>query len=987
MWSRRAAGIIVGAFALALGVASAGVLPPPTLNGEIRPLLRAHCVPCHTGANPAAGLDLTSGDGWKRVVAISDPDGSVLMKRLLGQGGLPQMPRGFRALSPEQIELVRRWIGAGAPVGVAPKRHWAYVAPALQPVPSLKSPFVKNPIDAFVLANLQAKGLHPSKEASRETLIRRLSLDLIGLPPSPSEVATFAADSAPNAYERLVDRLLANPHFGERQARWWLDLARYADSNGYEADRARTMWLYRDWVIDAFNRNMPFDRFTVEQLAGDLLPNPTVSQLIATGFNRNTMFNEEGGVDADEAMYETIIDRVSTTSEVWLGQTLQCARCHDHKYDPFSQRDFFRLYAFFNNNLYEARGDAKVGQKRYFEPEITVSAGPQSQRLRNLASDEAALRAKLARVKPELDKAEADWLKSWNSPRTWLAPAAIDLTSEPPVAFERLPDDSIRAVGANPANPTYTVRMVLPSGRFGAVRLEALPDTSFANGGSGRSTSGNIVLSKVLCEVDGEPVPLELRAADYIQPGYSLDGLADEDGESGWALSPRQNEPHSIVMEPRAGIAGKQLVLKLQFGSREWPQHSLGRFRIRVTDEPGAALQLAPPDVQLALGKAERSQTDKRLIDQWYQSLSPVSFELAQDLRRIVDERRRVSAQLPTALIMRDRKGVSVLTAPVRHRGEFLSPEGAVTASTPSVLPPLPPGRADRLALAKWLVSAQNPLTARVQVNRVWEQFFGRGIVETSENFGTQGSRPSNPALLDWLAIEYQRLKWDTKALMKLIVCSSTYRQSSASSSALQKLDPNNVLLARGPRFRLDAEAIRDVALACSGLLSGKIGGPSVFPSQPSGIWNSPYNGERWIPSSGQDSHRRALYTYWKRTAPYPAFSALDAMTRESCVIRRIRTNTPLQALALLNDPAMVEAAAALGKRARREGGADPIGYAFQLATSRNPSAQERAQMAKLLASAKARFATQRSNLSAAERAWTLLCNVLLNLDETITKG
>ena len=722
----------------------------------VRSILKARCGSCHGAQDPSAGLNLTSDRAIlaSGIIRAGNAKASVLMHRVLGSDGKPRMPLGFSPLSAAELATLSKWIDSGANFVAAPKAHWAYVAPSRPSLPKVSDPgWCRNEIDRFVMGKLDQAQLKPSAQASRVILIRRVTLDLIGLPPSPAEVDRFLADRSPDAYEKVVDRLLCSPQYGERQARPWLDLARYADTNGYEADYSRTMWPYRDWVIDALNRNEPYDQFTVDQIAGDMRPNASLSQRVATGFNRNVMFNTEGGVDQGEQRWLRLVDMVGTTSQTWLGITLQCAQCHDHKYDPFSQKDFYKFLAFFES---------------------------------------------------------AD-------------------------------------------TPT-----------------------------------------------------LELR--------------------------PELNDERRRL---KAEIQSRQDALK---GLKESPE--------------GAKQQL-------------------------------------NDLKKKLE-----AISGPTVLSFAENYKVRPQTL-LRIRGGYLSPGEKVDADTPKSLARMPDGLPkNRFGLARWLVSKRNPLTARVQVNRMWENLFGRGIVETSENFGTQGAVPSHPELLDWLATEFLRRNWDLKAMNKLMVMSATYRQSSATTAKLTKIDPQNVLLARGPRFRMEAEMVRDNALAISGLLSLKMGGPSVFPSQPDGVWDSPYSGETWQTSAGEDRYRRGIYTFWKRTATYPAFTVLDATSREGCTVRRIRTNTPLQALALLNDPMYLEAAKGLAKRMDREGGTSPrskLQFGFRLCVSRRPTPKESDRLFRLYRTVYAKYAAKPElakalGSDAEDSARILLANVLLNMDETISK-
>jgi len=708
------------------------------------------------------------------------------------------------------------------------KTHWAYIKPVRPELPQVKSArWVRNPIDAFVLARLEKENLKPSPEADRVTLIRRLSLDLTGLPPTIAEIDAFTSDKSKDAYEKLVDRLLASPHYGEKWARMWLDLARYADTHGYEKDPKRSMWPYRDWVINAFNQNMPFDEFTIQQIAGDMLPNATEEQKVASGFHRNTMFNTEGGVDPEQSRVETIVDRVNTTATVWLGSTLGCAQCHTHKYDPFTITEYYRMFAFLNNQD---------------EPQMDVLSASQKTQEKTLQQEITRLETELKTQTPELDAAQKEW------------------------------------------EPKFT---------------------------------------RVLVEN---------------------------------STAEASNTPPTV----------RKIVAK-------------------------------PP--------AERSETDKIALSDYFRSNGPALKAVRDQLAAARKQQKELKDQIPNTLVMSERK--EPRETHVMVRGNFLSPGDKVTPGVPAILPQPPPDApANRLTLARWLVSPENPLAARVTMNRFWGQYFGHGIVQTVEDFGTQGERPTHPELLDWLATEFIRRNWDMKAMHKLIVMSATYRQSSRATPEMVERDPDNRLFERGPRFRVPAETVRDIALEASGLLSPKIGGPSVFPYQPDGIWTQIYSGDKWEISKGEDKYRRGLYTFWRRTSPYPAFMSFDAPSRELICTRRPRSNTPLQALTTLNDPAYVEASEALARRMMSEAKGDAaarIIYGFRLCVARAPNKNE---IKRLLALYQDELARYKEDGKAAEKlatsqlgkapdktdldelaAWTVVANVLLNLDETITKG
>ncbi len=889
------------------------------------------------------------------MVKAGDPKGSLLIQRVLGLGGKPRMPMGFAPLSKEKMELLEEWILAGGGIKAAEGVHWAYVPPVMPKVPAVSVP-IANPIDSFIISRLAKGGLKPSPPASREVLLRRVTLDLTGLPPSLAEIDAFLADAKPGAYERVVDRLLGSAAYGEKQAQYWLDLARYADSDGYEADFLRTAYPYRDWVIKAFNRNLPFDQFTVEQLAGDMLPNATTEQRVATGFHRNTMINREGGVDHDEAMYEVILDRVATTSTVWLGSTMACARCHDHKYDPISQKDFFAMYAIFANNKFE-RGSGSP----HVEPSISVMDEVTSKALITARFDLSRAEDRLVSASINLKVPDGTLPVKWQ-PADGIGTAASGsaLTQSGGIWS---------AAGADVDKDEYAIDLNLPEGTTG-IRLDALPDANLPGNGPGRSPNGNFMLGKLSISLAGKEIQYS-AIADFSQEGFSVAGLNDEDPDSGWAIMPKFGAEHQLVLSFAGALTGPAKVT-LQFQSK-YPKHLIGKFRLSTTASPAPWTALAPP-------------TRESLAEN-----SP----LLMNLRKQVDQAKvaiaNLERNLPKALVLQERAGSQPLSAPLHIRGAYISKGPSVLAGVPKMFGKLPAGvRADRLGLARWLASPANPLTARVQVNRMWEQHFGKGLVETSEDFGTQGSKPSHPELLDWLASTFVANKWDLKAMHRLMVTSYTYRQSSNSTLALNQRDPANVLLARGPRFRLEAETIRDVALSVGGLLDRSIGGPSVYPIQPEGLWDSPYNGEKYTVSKGKDRYRRGLYTVIKRTNPYPSFTAFDAGSRESCTVRRFRTNTPLQALVLLNDPAFMEAARGLANRMDLAPGTleQKLATGFRLCTGRKPRPEESLRLLTAFAALKARYELPNEiGLTPSQQAFTMIGNILLNLDETVTKS
>ncbi len=970
--------------------------------GDVEPILRSSCYGCHSGAQPKGQLRLDVKSVAMRVIAPGASEKSRLITRVEGRGGEPRMPFNGTPLMPEQIAMLKRWIDAGAewPDNVAghdqaPAKHWAFVKPAKPaPPPVQHTALVRNPIDNFLLARLEQESLSYSPEASKETLARRVSLDLIGLPPTPAELTEFLSDTRPDAYERLVDRLLASPHFGERWARRWLDLARYADSNGYEKDDRRSIWKYRDWVINALNRDIPFDEFTIEQIAGDMLPNATEDQRIATGFNRNTQFNEEGGVDKDESYFEVQVDRVATTATVWLGSTLGCAQCHNHKFDPFTQKDFYSMMAFFNNGEKKqiSTGDTST---YYIEPVLEMPTPEQKKQREAIEARISALLNETTTLTPQLKAQQSEWEtavlnaeQAWRviNPSTLSAAAGTTLTAES--------DGRIFAGGTSPRNEAYMIEFAPPGGEASGIRLEALPDARLPRGGPGRDAYGNFNITQIQVEVPAGsgwvPVTVQKLAADT--------GTRSLDNKRGqvWMVDASREDkrlPRQLVVVLPQPLHAPRVRLTIVQDS-EFSCQSVGSFRLSATDvsDPATIVNVSH-SLRTLLGKTGRSEEQEEKLRDHFLSVTP-SLEAARaELKKTREERDKL--EITSTLVMGERPGFDRPFDFIRIRGGFSAKSDKVYANVPAVLPPLGESEMpNRLGLARWLVSKDDPLTARVAVNRMWEQYFGHGIVETSEDFGTQGQKPSHPELLDWLATEFMDRGWSMKAIDRLIVTSTAYRQSSNVTPELFAKDPYNRLIGRGPRFRMEAEMVRDTVLAASGLLSGKIGGPSVFPPQPPGIWDMPYNDDVYQVSQGEDRYRRGIYTFARRSAPYPTQVNFDAPSREVCTVRRTRTNTPLQALNLLNDEAFWEAAHAMATRLAKEGGSDArsrIDYGYLLATGRHAKPEELNYLAKYQADEQARFT---ANMDEAKKvggapetaSWTMVANVLLNLDETITK-
>ena len=995
---------------------------------EVQPIFKTACYRCHGPEMQMGQLRLDSkplafkGGLSGKVIVPAKPSESLLLQRVLGQGDKVRMPLDGSPLSSEQIALIRRWIEEGAvwpgeaSVGEATlARHWAYVKPVRPKLPSVRqASWGINPIDYFVLSRLEQEGLKPSEELSREGLIRRVSLDLIGLPPSVAEVEAFVSDLDPSAYEHLVDRLLASPHYGEKWARLWLDLARYADTNGYEKDLRRTMWKYRDWVINAFNQDEPFDQFTIDQIAGDMLPGASLEQRIATGFHRNTMLNEEGGVDQEEARWTSIIDRVGTTASVWLGTTLACAQCHNHKYDPFTQKEFYQFFAFFDNAEFRIEGE--YGYRSLIEPTLELPTPEQEKQRQALREEVSKLENALKTPTSELNTAQVLWERE-EAPNQakWSLLDPEKFTSANAAGFTKLEDKSLR-IRPSVERDTYTIVARTNLEGIAGFQLEVFSDDASPAKTPEPSEAGRLTLTSF--NVQSAPqsddknvriVSLKNARADFSQEGFPVANAIDANSESGWVVSPQVGQRHWALFDADSPVGGKDGTIFAFMLEQQSPQEEKKpsvRVRLSVTGSRDSTPAFPLPEkIRSILGTSidRRSGEQKEELAAYYRSIAP-SLE---PLRKRLAELNQELAKIPiaTALVMREQQLAEKPSTYLRVRGSYLNKGEKVYASVPAALHPLPESQMpNRLGLAHWLVDQNNPLVARVMVNRFWEQIFGRGIVETSEDFGLKGERPTHPDLLDWLATEFVQNGWNMKAIHRLIVTSATYRQSSRVTPALMERDPNNKFLARGPRFRMEAEMIRDVTLAISGLLSEKTGGPSVFPFQPDGVWSVPYSHEQWVTSEGEDRYRRALYTFWRRSAPYPSFMTFDATSREFCTLKRIRTNTPLQALTTLNDSAFFDAAKGFARRILAEAPTPEQGrlsYGFQLCLSRRPEAGELTRLSAFYEQQLEHFrqdrkaaedVTKGSAITASQcdvselAAWTLVSNVLLNMDQTLTK-
>ena len=1179
---------LLSVIATLLLVSRSAAVEAPDFLREVRPILSSHCFKCHGPDDSArkGGLRLDVRDAaikqaksGELAVVPGKPDKSQLITRIFSKNPDELMPPSQvkHPLSEEQKSVLKRWIAAGAEY----RPHWAFVAPH----PSTPPSTAPHPIDAFVLSRLKKFGLKPSLEADRLTLARRLHLDLIGLPPTPEEADAFAIDPRPHAYELLVDRLLASPRYGERWARRWLDLARYADSNGYEKDRTRSVWPYRDWVIRALNADQPFDQFTIEQIAGDLLPHPNRDQLIATGFHRNTMLNEEGGIDPLEFRYLAVVDRVSTTATTWLGLTMGCAQCHTHKYDPILHQDYYSFMAFLNNSdepELDLPGQEAEEEQRRREDRVAklltqlpsqwpvesaplrwervklavdtlpanepakpqedgsllfATPGPERTdltvrftspltnvthlRLEALADDslpnrgpgrtphgnfvisevvvlliDAAgvnggpVKIRTARASAEQEGFAVRNLIDGDENTGWAVHEAGKLLNQDQFAmleFERplnlhaghiltvriqqafgthhtvgrlglsvgaprsenesrsslreaslaaaftrwldrerartvnwiplrpsvakanlplltvLPDASVLASGDISKSDTYDLSFTQVPHAITGIRLEVLPDDSLPAHGPGltyyEGPKGDFFLGEFQATANGQLVKFTGASHSYAKNNFGGGGSAtaaiDADPQTGWSCAGRPGEAHNAVFIPAEPIKASALSVKMLFGRHY--ACSLGRFRISVTSDSRSVEAREMPEAMeklLRISDAELSSEQRHQLRDQFLLTAP---EMAKEAKEIRDL--RSPPGYTTTLVMRERPANAQRPTFIHNRGEFLQPTTPVSAEVPHFLPRLPEGVSkDRLAMAKWLVSPENPLTARVVVNRQWATFFGTGIVATQSDFGFQGELPSHPDLLDWLAVEFMKQGWSLKKLHRLIVTSTTYRQSSHVTPELLARDPANRLLSRGPRVRLEAEIIRDTALASSGTLSPKMFGAPVRPAQPNGVTEVAYGSPGWDVSAGEDRYRRSLYTFQKRTAPFAMFSTFDAPSGEACVARRDVSNTPLQSLTLLNDIAFVEAAQQLGALTAAQPGDDAkkATFIFRRALTRPPTASERDKLISFAQTQrerlrhgelKAKDLIDAASADGEPAVWTLVARAVLNLDETITKN
>jgi hypothetical protein len=995
---------------LVKGGAADPLLPAASVDfkRDIQPIFAEHCYECHGPEKHKGGLRLdrktdalAGGDSGKVIIPGKSAE-SLLITNVSGldpENLMPPKGKG-KPLGSNQVALLRAWIDAGAAWpddAVAPRpKHWAFEGPTRPALPRVKNPaWVRRSIDTFVLARLERENLVPSPEADRMTLIRRLSLDLLGVPPSLEEAAAFVNDPDPRAYESLVDHFLSSPRFGERWARHWLDLARYADSDGYEKDGVRPYaYLYRDWVINAINRDLPFDQFTIEQLAGDLLPDATLEQRQATAFHRQTLTNKEGGVDQEEFRCKATVDRANTTATVWLGLTLGCAECHNHKYDPISQREFYQFYAFFNNVTEKDIPAPRPRELAAYEQEKPrwekEHAQPTEQLDAHLKGDFAA---KQSRWEGTLDQERVDW-------------QTLDLQNADSLqgATLTVEDGIVTASGKNPAKDTYTVEAETTLTNITAFRLEVL-DGPAPGKGPGRAENGNFVLSELRIKVvnaqgESTAVILTNAIANSAQKEHPVANAIDGNTSTGWSVVPRGEQGPIAVFETTRPVTpeGKLAFSLVQEYGKE---HTISCFRLSATTS-APPFTLFPTAVTKALATRPEIRTDEErgTISTFYrEEVDPDTIAL----------KKRITAHARLAPKYPETKAAVFVEAEkprktyIHVRGDFLRKGDLVDAGVPSVLDPLKPRgeMPDRLDLARWLFDPANPLTSRVAVNHVWKHLFGRGLVATVDDFGTRGEKPSHPDLLDWLATEFPRLGWSRKDLIRLIVTSSTYRQSSNVRLELTGRDPNNFLLARQNRLRLEAEVIRDAHLAVSGLLNIEIGGPSVRPPLPADLTSIAYaNQVRWKNSEGAERYRRGLYTFFQRTVPYPMLMTFDAPDSNVTCTRRERSNTPLQALTVLNDPVFFECAQALGRKIASLENCDTrekVGRLFATCLARNPTRAELDRLvhfhevqSRLLqnspSSARALTGLDKEGENSEAATFVALARTITNLDEFVTR-
>ena len=1010
-------GLGLGAALVVAGAAgAAGASTKIDYTRDIRPIFAEHCILCHGPDDAEGGLRLTHRalaagalKSGARGIVPGDADASEIVRRILSEDPDERMPPPGKAeaLSVEQVAKLRQWIEEGADWPV----HWAY-----RPLVAVLPPAVKdgarvvNEIDRFVRAGLEAKGIEPSPEADRHTLIKRLSYDLIGLPPGVEEVDAFVNDPEANAYEKVVDRLLASPHFGERWGRHWLDKARYADSDGYEKDRNRpNAWRYRDWVIRAINEDLPFDQFTIQQLAGDLASSDEEARL-ATAFNRQTLTNTEGGTDKEQWRVAAVMDRTETLGSVWLGLTVGCARCHTHKYDAITQKEYYELFAYFNNgdetNTEVARSEIEMAKHKR-------AKAAHDARVDALQKEIDGLAAKLKPAQETWAKEYAGSLESKATALTFhgLKDAVVSGTGK----FDALEDGSFRGKGEHPDKATYFVKGRSSLRNVTALKLEVLPDKALPKSGPGRADNGNFVLTHLEL-LAGKTGKLEARKhgvkfvdamEDFQQGKFPAANALDSNARTGWAVGGGVGRPHEAVyrLAKPLNFEGEyrlQIKLDQQYGGK----HTLGRFRVTLaTGDASGVVPLALKKA-LAVDPAKRSADQRNMVaERFHAARSPEMVGLRKRMAAL--KKAEPKSPMMSVRVISQRTKDPRQTHTFR-RGEFKQPMDPVGTGTFSTLPDVierEAGKGDRLDLARWLVDGRNPLVPRVAVNHIWANLFGEGIVRTINDFGVRGERPTHPELLNWLAWRYVDLAWSRKAMIKTIVMSATYRQSSRHRPELADLDPNNELLYRQNRFRVEAEILRDISLAASGLLSRKVGGPSVFPPIPKSATDVNYNSAfKWQTSPGGDKHRRGMYTFFKRTAPHPNLTTFDCPDSNVTCVKRTRSNTPIGALVTLNNEVYLEAARAMAARTLAmdaDSDAARLTRAFRTCVARPPSGAELKRLQTLLKASREWYGDPSraedagkavgghavSGVAPAENAaWVATLRIILNLDEFITR-
>ena len=1013
---------------LLICVAAGGVRangPPVDFSRDVLPLLSDRCFQCHgpDATNRVSDLRLDQRESATNVkqgrgaVVPGNIGASELVRRITSSDPKIRMPPPAsqrQALTAEQVALLVKWVQEGAPWG----RHWAFEPPRRPEVPQGGS----HPIDTFVRIRLAREGIEAAPQAPRRTLLRRLSFDLIGLPPTADEVAAFVAGGSTRAYEQAVDRLLASPHYGERMAMWWLDAARYSDTDGYQGDSTRSNWPWRDWVIDAFRNNMPFDQFTIEQFAGDLLPDATAEQVLATCFHRNHMTNGEGGRDPEESRIDYVIDRVNTTGTVWLGLTLGCAQCHAHKFDPVSQKDYYGLFAFFDSIAED--GKAGGGAKPFLSYQ-----SPYAQR----AVDETqsvvdARKPRLAAVRSAAEVEFANWLADQVRAVAggfvpWQALQLVELQSVAGTLLERGREGVVQASGPHPRQDDYRVIGTSSLGTITGVRLEVFPHETHTGGKLGRGASGEFILTDVKLQLRqrGQSQLREIDIASAVADAEKqiggrnygkVSGTLDDDPRNGWTTATHDAKQRHVAVfaltTPLQLQADQELVFVMYHRSTVGDAN-IGRFRVSVTDQGGPAVRSLEKMPLEALAAAKVSAREeiaeplrKRLREQFLSShanfqVARGQLELAE--RQLASLRRAVTAQRVMVLGERDEPRQTFLL----NRGVWDQKGPQVTRTVPAAILRSKGGsQATRLDLAQWLIARENPLTARVVVNQLWQMLFGAGLVRTPEDFGLQGEFPTHPRLLDWLAVDLMEHDWDLKRTIRQIVMSHVYRQDSRMDPVALERDPENRLLARGARFRLPSWMIRDAALRSSGLLNPALGGPPVRPYQPAGVWSEMFMGRfRYLPSQGPAQYRRTLYAFWRRSAA-PTF-LFDSAQRRVCEVRPRHTNTPMHALTLLNDLNMLTAARALARRVVEADtdAATRLDMMCIAVVSRSPTAPERDVLQRELSRARAYYRTEPAQAVALldfgqpeqrtveqpgeVAAYLLVASMIYNLDEAIT--